>query len=95
LLDPRAIITYWQGPDGYSFEAVPSEEINELHNVQSFWFKDEFIVDVYLEKMIDGEWTMQKIHPDHLDVDRIVVKIKGEGPTDGTKQDPPWPPQSG
>lgn len=85
------ILTYWQGPEGYSIQASQGGD-PESQNRYELFTEDTFRVEVYED--VDGEMTMIAEYPsaDHPEtIDLVVVNSKATGPTDGAKQAPPWP----
>jgi hypothetical protein len=83
----RGMITYWQGQNG--FEIIGKQDDSFLANRFDFRFKNDFTVRVY---RIDSGGTPDRLDDIPEDVDLIVVerRLKG-GPSDGDRQDPPWP----
>jgi len=87
-MDPvLGIVTYWQGTQGFELKAVqPSPELGSSY---TFKLLDDFAIDVYTVEN-DGTATQDTTYAAGT-VDRITVAKRVFGPSDGDKQDPPWP----
>lgn len=91
-LEPRSILTYWQERGGLQIDFKQEVGTMNLHNRQEFRSKGPFQIEVYL-KGDDDLLTLQHIFKPG-DVDLVTVKALKEGPGNGGKQEPPWPPTS-
>jgi hypothetical protein len=85
------ILTYWQGPNGYGLTAKQPV----MGKPSSFEFKllDDFKVEIY---DITGGTPANPISHNFGDIDKITISATASGaaivgPSDGDKQDPPWP----
>jgi hypothetical protein len=84
---PVAIITYWQGGQGWKLESnvLPMTPPYDEHR---FWFRDPFRVEVYKAVQAEGQWRMELVRR-YEDVRQIRL-LSQTTPELGTKQDPPW-----
>jgi uncharacterized protein YkuJ len=81
------IVTYWQGSNGFSLNAV--QEAEDLGSKYTFGLLDDFAVDIY-DLASTGAATLVKSYT-YGEVDRITVAKRAFGPSDGDRLDPPWP----
>jgi hypothetical protein len=88
-----AILTYWQGPNGYSISASQlGVGLDSTHNAYSATFKDRFKVSVYKATGIAGAQTMTLVKNYAVgEVERIDVIGLSTSPNHGSHHDPGWP----
>jgi len=85
------ILTYWQGPNGYGLTAKQPA----IGKTGTFEFKllDGFTVEIY---DITSGTPANPISYNVGEIDKITISVTASGaaivgPSDGDKQDPPWP----
>jgi hypothetical protein len=90
-IQPKALITYWQGEAGYGISVHQGAGKSEYHDSEAFTFNDPFRVEVYVEEESTGDLKFAHTFLPG-EVDQIVVTADPSGPGGGNQQEPAWPP---
>ncbi len=92
----RAVISYWQGPGGFTAKSTQAPGTDGLYRTDKkfeFWFGDAFEVQAWeLVESTDGDHSKDRFDRVSIPaVTRVVVSAKPEGgSTEGKTQEPPW-----
>ncbi len=87
LLAPKAIMTYWNGPNGFNVD-VPQSAMGGIHHRYEFELRDPVRVEVWLKDPAQPQGMREVCESNNV---TAVVVGDPSGPNHGGSHNPPWP----